>query len=692
MSSITIDRQDGLSSATAVKGPVRVVAVSNISLTGLQTIDGISLAAGDRVLARGQNTATENGIYVVDTGPWRRATDFAGNRDVKQGTQIYVSQGTTYSASGWYVATANPIVIGTTALTISQNIMLNAAQLIALEASATAAANAAIAAAAAASAALAGLVPSFQTVASAQITVVPALITVGRMLGYYTAGDCPEFLVKRVDAQPSHALKFRGVDRYKADGVTIDLANGGWWEFQLPYAINVRQAGAKGDSNTDDYAALNGCLDYIKAKWGQGALFFPQANGAYLCKSTLFLSTRKFTLYGENRAVTLTSGMEDINLIKVVSPLCTVRELTIYGKGSGLYPADPVFACTQPTLWVSPSAVDTIIDMCNIFGGAIPLLMEGGDSKCYRTAVSLSYGNSLVTVAGGHYFFRGAMDQAWPVQQPSGGYQSLPSTLPVWAAATPYVKGDLVTTGGYVIQCDTAGTSGAVAPTLKPYFVDMPDGAGALVWKLVCLDGMAGYRLGTTAQEVSIIEQDLSLCGANGIYIVAGNTVLRLKITNAIIGQNLREAISINGGKDITIEKIHTGSGFQKDYAVIAFGGSLPSGDTRIANSFLEGGFASVYVTPTTPNTHSVSVQNCYLNPVKGGGTLARAAHVSANVTDFEFIGNRIGTSCEEGIVVMSGTSDHYTISGNINKARLAEDKIVIDNGTGLNKTIWGNN
>lgn len=143
MASIAIDRTDGLSSATAIKGPVRVATTANIALTGLQTVDGVSLAAGDRVLVKNQDTASENGIYVVDTGPWRRAKDFSGNRDVRKGTQILVTSGTLYASSGWYVSTADPIVIGTTAIQFTQNILLNAAQLIALEAAAQASADSA---------------------------------------------------------------------------------------------------------------------------------------------------------------------------------------------------------------------------------------------------------------------------------------------------------------------------------------------------------------------------------------------------------------------------------------------------------------------------------------------------------------------------------------------------------------------
>jgi hypothetical protein len=57
------------------KPSVRVIATSNIALTGLQTIDGVTLIAGDRVLVQNNTTATQNGVYVVASGAWTRATD-----------------------------------------------------------------------------------------------------------------------------------------------------------------------------------------------------------------------------------------------------------------------------------------------------------------------------------------------------------------------------------------------------------------------------------------------------------------------------------------------------------------------------------------------------------------------------------------------------------------------------------------
>lgn len=112
MTSIAIDRLDGLSSATAVKGPTKVATVANITLSGHQTMDGVAVVTGDRVLVKDQTDQRENGIYVCDSGNWRRAKDFSGNRDVQKGTRVWVSNGAIGPAE-YVVTTDNPIRIGT---------------------------------------------------------------------------------------------------------------------------------------------------------------------------------------------------------------------------------------------------------------------------------------------------------------------------------------------------------------------------------------------------------------------------------------------------------------------------------------------------------------------------------------------------------------------------------------------------
>ena len=94
---------------------------SSITLSGLQTIDGYTTIAGDRVLVKDQATASQNGIYVAGSGSWTRATDFDGNpsNEVVTGDLVYVEYGTVNGNSSWILVTAGTITVGTTAMTFS---------------------------------------------------------------------------------------------------------------------------------------------------------------------------------------------------------------------------------------------------------------------------------------------------------------------------------------------------------------------------------------------------------------------------------------------------------------------------------------------------------------------------------------------------------------------------------------------
>jgi hypothetical protein len=111
---------DALATGLDFKASVRVVSLSNITLSGTQTIDGVSVVAGDRVLVAGQTTGADNGIYVVSASGWSRATDADTDAEVTAGMYTFVSEGTTYADSSWVLTTNDPITLGTTALVFVQ--------------------------------------------------------------------------------------------------------------------------------------------------------------------------------------------------------------------------------------------------------------------------------------------------------------------------------------------------------------------------------------------------------------------------------------------------------------------------------------------------------------------------------------------------------------------------------------------
>ncbi len=110
---------DNVSAGINFHQPVRVATTGNITLSGTQTIDGVSVVAGDRVLVKDQTDQKTNGIYVVASGSWSRATD-ADNTpsgELAGGDFSLVLEGTVNSGYGYVCSNTSAITIGTTNIT-----------------------------------------------------------------------------------------------------------------------------------------------------------------------------------------------------------------------------------------------------------------------------------------------------------------------------------------------------------------------------------------------------------------------------------------------------------------------------------------------------------------------------------------------------------------------------------------------
>jgi len=110
------DRSLGLVGNSGIKVPCKAATTAAITLTGEQTIDGVSLVTGDRCLVTAQSASTDNGIYTVDTGDWVRGKDCDGAYDAVNGSLVYITDGTTGFGFWQFVAT-DPVVFGTNTIT-----------------------------------------------------------------------------------------------------------------------------------------------------------------------------------------------------------------------------------------------------------------------------------------------------------------------------------------------------------------------------------------------------------------------------------------------------------------------------------------------------------------------------------------------------------------------------------------------
>lgn len=124
---------DSLSAGLDPKASVRAASTANVVVTysatggtsargqitvAPNTLDGVTLAAGNRILLKDQSTGAQNGIWVVSTlgsganGVWDRAGDFDSDTEVTSGAFVFVEEGTANDNTGWVLTTSNPIIIG----------------------------------------------------------------------------------------------------------------------------------------------------------------------------------------------------------------------------------------------------------------------------------------------------------------------------------------------------------------------------------------------------------------------------------------------------------------------------------------------------------------------------------------------------------------------------------------------------
>ena len=110
---------DNMAAGIQVKQSVHVATTANTALSGLLTIDGVVLVAGDRVLVKNQNTASQNGIYVAAAGAWTRPVD-ADNWLELISAFCFVEEGTVNADSGWVCTINTGGTLGATAIVWTQ--------------------------------------------------------------------------------------------------------------------------------------------------------------------------------------------------------------------------------------------------------------------------------------------------------------------------------------------------------------------------------------------------------------------------------------------------------------------------------------------------------------------------------------------------------------------------------------------
>lgn len=118
---VTKQYVDSIVSGLLPQTPVVAATTAPVVLAGVQTIDGVSVIAGDRVLVKDQASLIQNGIYVAAVGAWSRAPDFDGapSGEVVSGMSYSVAGGTVNGGDRFSLTTPNPVVVGVSNITFT---------------------------------------------------------------------------------------------------------------------------------------------------------------------------------------------------------------------------------------------------------------------------------------------------------------------------------------------------------------------------------------------------------------------------------------------------------------------------------------------------------------------------------------------------------------------------------------------
>jgi hypothetical protein len=110
---------DTVAQGLDAKASCLAATTANITLSGTQTIDGVSVVAGNRVLVKDQTAPEDNGIYLCAAGAWTRSTD-AATFDSLVSAFTFIEQGSVNADAGFVCTADAGGTLGTTALPWSQ--------------------------------------------------------------------------------------------------------------------------------------------------------------------------------------------------------------------------------------------------------------------------------------------------------------------------------------------------------------------------------------------------------------------------------------------------------------------------------------------------------------------------------------------------------------------------------------------
>lgn len=120
MHAVTKNYVDNYITGLVWKQRARIVTTTNITLSGLQTLKGVSLIAGDVVLVAGNTDAKENGLWNVSASSWTRTLDANTGAELFTAAVMVGGEDNANPNTQWANGNSTAITIGSTNIVFNQ--------------------------------------------------------------------------------------------------------------------------------------------------------------------------------------------------------------------------------------------------------------------------------------------------------------------------------------------------------------------------------------------------------------------------------------------------------------------------------------------------------------------------------------------------------------------------------------------
>jgi hypothetical protein len=462
----------------------------------------------------------------------------------------------------------------------------------------------------------------------------------------------------------------------------------------------VKNYGAVGDGSTDDKAAINSAIAVANST-GQTVYFPP---GEYVVSAGLDSITREgVTLRGDGpRASIIRMDAATGNTVTLGTgaQFSSVRDLAFIPTGTTFRTSGAEILITGGFLNVVYNVyinygyrgVSVVSTASALIDNLTMRYMTGDQGLTFEgTSGTPSYGLYVKNVVADNPYVTGPT-----ATNVTGAFQ----------ATYGYTANQLFTANGWVWQVTTAGTSGAsgpAAPTTTSWWqTSVSNGAGTLMVRAICNTQLAWVYMNNYANSLTMVSAAL-LNGGYGFRMAdAANTGTSYPswafFYDLEVDHSYTTGVSLIGGLGFHATGSWIGS-------VLAGNGVDTSsnwlGEFSIDNSRVVGNAQNGILVGVGSDS---KVSNNFLcnNSTSSSGSY-HGVSVAANINRFTISDNSVGrlvglgsTNQGYGVYVSAGTSDYYTLNGNLGEGASGNvTGTLYDGGTGTNKSvafgaIWG--